>query len=699
MNPSAPVVAALLAAAAPLLAQAPSPSPSPDATPAPPRIEERVDVEAELPALPPANQTVTRLPLAVLDTPASVSVVPRALLDAQDAFFLGDALRNTAGTSVHTGFGVFDFFTIRGFDSLSSGLVLTDGIPEPEATFYALYNVRQVEVLKGPSAFLYGANPMAGAVHLVRKQPTAGRRGEASLSYGRFGTFEGAVDGNVAGADGRLALRVNGVLRDSAGYRDDKESRVLALNPTLLWTPSDRARVTLSAELGRNDFEPDSGLPLLLGRVPDVPRTTSYQSPFDESRQDVTRLRIAAERRIGDRLTLRDRAFLTRLEWKSEGTLLFGAFPSPFGNVVARGLSMLDDDQVLLGNQLEAVLGFTTGGAAHELLAGLEVSRLSDEFTLDVALLDPILLETPFETNPARPAPIPQLAQRGDATSTVVAPYLLDHVKVGRVHLIAGVRLDSLDYEEPVSGTQRDATKASPMAGITWSPVDGLALYASAGTAFAPPSTLVIGPREPEESRQVEAGVKRELLDGKAFASVAAYHLERDNVAIPDASGVTRQTGDQRSRGLEIEVSAEPAAGWYSAASYAWNDSELSRFAELVQTRTGFLVADRSGNTPAFAPRHLANAWLMRRAGAFTLGLGGRYVGRQFIAEDNAYAIDDYVTLDAMAGYRRGRFNLAVNAKNLTDRVYETRAFGNASVLPAEPFTIAATLRVGLGDR
>ena len=60
---------------------------------------------------------------------------------------------------------------IRGFDSLSSGLVLTDGVPEPESTFYPLYNVRQVEVMKGPTAFLYGGNPLAGAVHLVRKQP------------------------------------------------------------------------------------------------------------------------------------------------------------------------------------------------------------------------------------------------------------------------------------------------------------------------------------------------------------------------------------------------------------------------------------------------------------------------------------------------------------------------------------------------
>ena len=73
--------------------------------------------------------------------------------------------------NVQTVFGVTDFFIIRGFDSLSSGLVLTDGVAEPEATFYHLYNVERVEVLKDPGAFLYGGNPLSGSVNLTRKQP------------------------------------------------------------------------------------------------------------------------------------------------------------------------------------------------------------------------------------------------------------------------------------------------------------------------------------------------------------------------------------------------------------------------------------------------------------------------------------------------------------------------------------------------
>ena len=150
----------------------------------------------------------------------TLSVVPASLLRDQDAFLLTDALKNASGVNVGTGFGVFDYFVVRGIDSLTGGLVLTDGAPEPESTFYPLYNVRQVEVLKGPAGFLYGGNPLAGAVQMVRKQPVGARFAEGSLTYGRFGTFAATVDGNAATEDGRLSFRLNGAWQGTDHYRD-----------------------------------------------------------------------------------------------------------------------------------------------------------------------------------------------------------------------------------------------------------------------------------------------------------------------------------------------------------------------------------------------------------------------------------------------------------------------------------------------
>src|SRR5262249_28082122 len=266
-----PAALLLSIAGTPVWAQEPSPSPSP----AVPRIEETVDVEAELPAMPPSASSATRLPVPVESLPVSVSVVPRSLFREQDAFLLSDALKNASGTNASPAFGVFDYFVIRGFDSLTSGLVVVDGAPEPESTFYPLYNVRQVEVLKGPGAYLYGGNPLAATVQLVRKQPAGGRFAEASFGYGSSGPYAGAVDGNAARADGSLAFRLNGVWQGTDGYRDDKNGSQRAVHPSLVWKPDAKSRIGLSLEYVRSEAAPDTGIPFVGDKLAPVPRTTS----------------------------------------------------------------------------------------------------------------------------------------------------------------------------------------------------------------------------------------------------------------------------------------------------------------------------------------------------------------------------------------------------------------------------------------
>lgn len=664
---------------------------------------ESVDVEGELPAVPPSNLTTMKMPESPQSVPASVSVVPEALTDTQDGRTLSDALKNASGVNVAPGFGVFDFFVIRGFDSLSSGLVLVDGAPEPESTFYPLYNVRQVEALKGPGGFLYGGNPLAGAVQLVRKQPVGRSFADASVSYGSFGTFDGTLDANAARADGRLAFRLNGVYRDSDGYRDDKDSRQAGVNPALTWRPDDKTRLILNAEYVRSEFQPDSGIPLLGDAVADVPRTRSYQSPFDESNQDTWRLRLDAEHHFSDRFTLRDKLYYTDLDWKSDGTLILGAFPNQTGRMeVARILPLLDDRQKLLGNQLEGLLSFSTGSVRHEALLGLELLRFTDVFDLRPALLPGIDLEDPVETAQEPLFILEQARQRGDARSAIVAPYLVDRVSFGeKFKLFLGGRLDVLDYEETLSATNRDETKFSPMGGLVFYPEPRLSLYASGGAAFAPPSTLVVGDRAPEKSRQLEVGVKKTFLSGKAFASLAGYHLEKDDIAIPDATGITRQLGDQRANGVEVELSAEVSHEWTAFAAYGFNDAELTRFSELVPNPfdpTQFQVLDHSGNTPAFAPRHLLNLWTVKEfANGLGIGAGLRTVSSQFIAENNAFSLDSYATVDAMVSYRRKNLRASVNFKNLTDTEYFTRGYGSSSVLPADAFAVYARIELRLG--
>ena len=469
------------------------------------RFSEEVDVAVEIPGTA-TDSTVLKLPMPLQTTPASVSVVPAALLTEQDAFVLGDALKNAPGVNVAPGFGTFDFFTIRGFDSLSSGLVLTDGASEPESTFYPTYNLKRVEVVRGAAAFLYGTNPLAGAVNLVRKQPTSGRYADVTLGYGSYNNLEGALDGNYMSRDGHLAVRLNGLYQQTDGYRDGREGGFRGCNPALTWKPNDATRLTLNVEYVRAEFAPDSGIPVLGDTLADVPRTQSYQSPLDESRQDLYRYRLDFERKANDRLTIRDKVYYTDLKWDSNGSLINGAFPSPVGMLVARSLVMLNDRQHFFGNQAEAAVTFSTGHVAHTLLGGFEVSRQTDEFTQDVAFLPLITLENPVDTTTAPVFTIPQLGQKGDGRSLIFAPYVADRIVFSpKFQATVGGRLDVLNYDDPKNSTSRDATKLSPLGGIVYSPVPSVSVYASAGSAFGAPSTAGLRPPRARDQPPVRA--------------------------------------------------------------------------------------------------------------------------------------------------------------------------------------------------
>lgn len=667
------------------------------------------------PYTPTANTIATKLPVPVQLIPANVGTVGDLLLREQAAVVLGDALENVSGLNVQPGSGVFDYFVLRGFDSLNGGLVLTDGAGEPEVTFYPMYNVEGVEVLKGPGGFLYGSNPLAGAVNIVRKQPVPSDLVDLQLRGGSFGAAEGRLDWNLAGDDGR-ALRLNAFWSESEHYRDDMDSTHFGINPSFVFTAGENTRLNLSLEYVEAEFQPDSGLPLVFGfdpsfqlvvqdDIPDVPRRRSYQSPLDFSDQQLARIQLDVEHRLGERLRLRNKTYYRQLDWKTDGTLLLGAFPDPMtgGLQVSRVLNMLDDDQALVGNQFEVVIEADTGGITHQLLAGVELAGYDDEFRLDFAQLPALDLFDPVETA-TRGALFSIPLSAGDVRSTVIAPYVVDQIRFNdRFQLLAGVRYDNIDFEgdyvltDPLTGlpfsesVDRDDSEVSPMLGLLLAPNADLSLYANASRSYAPASARVVGEREPEQSTQVELGVKKRFGD-RLRGTLAVYELERDNIAIPDDNGITQQAGDQRSRGVELEIVAEASRGTRALFAYAYNDAELTRFSERLSFPLPQTV-DRSGNTPAFAPRHLGRLWLSHRLpSGFGVAAGARYIGEQYIAEDNAFRIDDVIVFDAALFCDFDSWRLALNLDNLTDEDYETRGFGSSSVIPADP--LAAYLTV-----
>ena len=676
-------------------------------------ITEFVEVNAT--ALPKSNTLATKMDVPLQVTPMNVGVVTRPLLDEQNAIVLGDALHNVSSLNVQGGPAVHDFFSIRGFDSLSSALVLIDGAVEPQATFYSMYNVEGVEVLKGPGGFLYGRRPLAGTVNMVRKQPLPTNFAVLGAYGGSFGTAQGTLDWNMVTKENRSSFRLNGIWRQSDNYRDDKDSRQTAINPAFTWNLSEDLTFNFNMEYADIEISPDAGLPLWTPNpftnpselvLPDVPRTQSYQSPFDFSDQQLLRLQIDFEARISDSVTLRNKSYYRGLDWQSAGTLLNGTLPDfsggfpDFSNTqVIRTLTFLDDRQVFAGNQFEALIRTNTGSVEHNILTGLELEQQYDDYTIDFSppqiSCDPMLpcmpeisLFQPVETLTTLPAVVVPL-DAGAMETTVIAPYVTDQMKFSeKFHLLIGLRYDRIDITDDKRGISRDESELSPMVGAVWSPRPSLSVYGNTGRSYAPPGSRVSGDLSPQRSTQIELGVKKKYLSDKLQTTFAVYRIDRDNIPIPDANGVTQQAGDQRSEGIEVEFAATPRNRLWTFLSYAFTDSEYVEFTQEQPPGSGNIV-DFSGNTARFAPRHLVNFWISQKfRNGFGVGGGGRYVSGQFFSPDNLYEIEPYYVLNAAGYYDWKAWRFQVNIKNLTDVDYETGSFGSTSVLPADPFSV-----------
>ena len=634
-------------------------------------------------------------------SPFSMSVVSSRNLKEAGARELSDGLKGASSVNVVSGFGIFDLFVVRGFDSLTNGLVMIDGVREPESTFLPAYNIERLEILRGPGGFVSGPDAAASTVNVLRKLPLGRSFAAGGARFGTYGSFDLDGDFGVASEDARLSGRLPVFVRGSDGYRD-RENSQWGVNPGVRFVRPSGFVAVVNYERLRSEFIPDIGLPLVNGAVPDVSREANYQTPFDFSEQDVDRVRVHLEKKVGERTTLKNLAYYTRLDWKTDGTLFVGSFVDPRagGAVTARTLTLLADEQQLAGNRLWFETSRSAGSSTHRLTAGLEAYRLADEYSLDVALLPAISITRPVETATLPHFLLPGFSVRADASNRALSAFAFDEATFGaRVQALGGVRVDGFQFKENAYRIDKSWTKVSPFVGASVELSPGTRVFAGFSTGFSPASTLALGSKEPEKTRQFEGGFRFASRDGRFRAAATGFELTRNDITIPDGSGQPRPTGDQQSRGLELETSLDRSR-FGAALTYAFTDGILTRFAETgivgfnpatFQPIQGTL--SRSGNRSPFAPRHLASLRLRADLGRGVLVTAAfRANSEQYISEDNAFLIPSAQFVDAALSYSRGRARIAVIGDNLLNEKTFTRGYASYSVLPVTPRRLSVRL-------
>lgn len=274
--------------------------------------------------------------------------------------------------------------------------------------------------------------------------------------------------------------------------------------------------------------------------------------------------------------------------------------------------------------------------------------------------------------------------------------YLQDQIALGEhVKALAGVRYDRTksyqwDYlEDAAIRTKDDALTFR--AGLVYQPTTSVSLYASYTQSFQPQQgQLVDGtPLDPEKGEQFEAGVKVDLLD-RLSITAAAFQITKQNVSTEDLDNpdFSILTGEQRVRGLELDITGEILPGWNIIANASHLDAEITR-------DNTFAVGNRLNGVPSFSGR-IWTSYSVSSGALSGLSLGGgiRVVGKREVDLDNRFTIAGYETFDASIRYALNpHWEVSVNAENLTDRFFVEAVQGDNNLYPGTPRRIVGTLR------
>ena len=491
--------------------------------------------------------------------------------------------------------------------------------------------------------------------------------------------------------DAKTALfRITGEYGQSKSFTDVLTPSHYNINPTLTLTNREDTSLTIQGFVSEHRQQAYPGLPVegtLFGayRVrrelyfgdPNIPLTSSRAQgatvTFDHQFNNIwsTTIRARVSRSEFDQLSqspLNDPTF-------TGGTPVA---PPAFFDV--NNLDILDKQQEFSINP-SVKAKFRTGPIENTVLFGADYSRVKDSGYMNSDLLGLLGvtadLSSPNPTFPAytRPDPSsPTFVQffKFDNTYLTKALYTqLQSTIYDRIHLLAGVRLNSIDttYNEfattPPGVFKTDATKALPRTGIVFDVLKGFSLYASYGegmkwTPFS--AAFVAGP--PETSQQREAGVKFNW-DNMLTGTVAVFDIDRQNVPYTTAA-FAGALSSQKSRGYEADVIFQPNSNWSVLASYGHTDAFFA-----TDTPTA-----PAGNKLPFVPENSGRIWANYKFDGpwtgWSVGAGIYAASSQYVDALNRWRTDGYYTVDAKIAYETKKFRAAFIVKNLTGEEYYT---------------------------
>jgi len=697
------------------------PAPRPVARPAAAGARTTITAPAVQPGLGPvrgyvanSSVTATKTDTPILETPQSISVVPKDQITAQGAQTISEALRYTPGITLYQ-FGanaVFDNITVRGFQAPT----FLDGLrmPVDVATTFVTpriipFGLERIEVLRGPSSGLYGQVPPGGLINAVSKRPTDTPQNEIDVEIGSFNHLQGMFDfSGPLDASREWLFRVVGVARQSDTQIDFQQDNLYFLAPSLTWRPDNNTSFTILSSVqqysgkGYQQFVPAQGSlwPNPNGRIP-------YSRYLGEPDHDYFRLNqanigYAFEHRFNEVLQFRQNARYTTIDI-SLSTLREEGLPNNYNNpnfpayrYVPRSELYVfgHTSNLALDNQLQA--DFATGPVLHKVLYGLDYYRTRSDAGFNGAFPNPTNPTAPGSPTPidvfnpvygASQPPIPALTPFANTVGDLrqTGFYLQDQMKLERWILTLTGRSDqanntTINKLNLTTIQQRDAAQTG-RAGLSYVFDNGVAPYIAYATSFEPtPGIDAQGnPFKPTMGASSEVGIKYKPIGIDALYTAALFDTTQQNVLTtnPASPSFNIQIGEIRVKGFEFEGRASLNNRFDLVAGYSRLDPRVT---QSTQGNVGKYVVNVALET--------ASLWGMytMRDGPFAgwgFGAGIRYVGKSYADPLNVVEVPSFTLFDAAVTYDFGYLRtdlkglkFQLNATNLTDQYYVNKCSG-----------------------
>jgi catecholate siderophore receptor len=650
-----------------------------------------------------------RTPTPIIDVPQSLTIVTSEEIEARGFDSIGDIIDYTPGVNNSQGEGHRDAVVFRGVRSTADFFI--DGVRDDVWYYRPIYNLEQVEILRGPNALLFGRGGTGGILNRVTKKGVFGESFiDARTSIDSFGGYSLWLDTNFGEGD-RAAFRFNALYESLDNHRDFYDGERIGFNPTARFQLSDRTLLDISYEYMDHERFIDRGVPTGSdGRPVEAFEDIVFADPeLNTSTLEAHLFRAALQHEFSANL-------------KGNVSAFYGDYDKLYQNFYASGYDQINSPDVveldgyvdttdrqnliLSGNLIGQ---FFTGNVEHTLIAGAEyIDTESDQDRFNAfwdttqddnemfTIARPLNLRNGLGINASgMPTVNSFTTDLNDDTRVgidVFSAYIQDEIQISdKLDLILGLRFDSFDIDVfNVPANQRRSRKdeeVSPRGGLVFKPFEQLSLYASYSESFEPRSgeqfDNINGDRDqldPNTFSNLEAGVKWDFNEGLSLTA-AIFEVEQSSPQVADSDPETLDVIDSEITGFEAQLKGRVTDRWFISAGYSYLDGEqVDRFGD-------------TGLRPSELPENTFSIWnsfeVTDRLG---FGIGLTYQDESFINNGNTAVLPSYTRVDAAAYYDvSDMLSLQLNIENLTDELYFPNSHSTHQATVGAPFNARLT--------